>query len=216
VSLHDTPRAESAPLPHPLARTLALALANESQARLLLVGVGNGRNLPPFADAGIRVDAVEADPERARAASLRFAGTVGIRVACAAYAGPFPFSGGFAGALSTNALLHGAPADVGRTLAAIRACLRPGALCYATFGSTRDPRFGRGRRIDDATFAPESGSEANVPHAYFDERRLRDVLNGFTIDEAHEASAAGTAGAWAHAHGEAADIVHWFVKARLC
>jgi len=181
----------------------------------LLVGVGNGRNVAPFADTGIRVDAVEADTERARAASLRFAGTPGIRVARVPYAGPFPFSGGFAAALSTNALLHGAPADIARILAAIRSRLRPGGLCYATFGSTRDPRFGRGRRIDAATFAPESGAEVGVPHAYFDERRLRDVLGGFTIDEAREASAAATAGAWAHAPEEAAGIVHWFVKARL-
>lgn len=215
MSLHDTPRAESAPLPHPLARSLARALANDPQARLLLVGVGNGRNVAPFADTGIRVDAVEADTERARAASLRFAGTPGIRVARVPYAGPFPFSGGFAAALSTNALLHGAPADIARILAAIRSRLRPGGLCYATFGSTRDPRFGRGRRIDAATFAPESGAEVGVPHAYFDERRLRDVLGGFTIDEAREASAAATAGAWAHAPEEAAGIVHWFVKARL-
>jgi SAM-dependent methyltransferase len=182
---------------------------------MLLVGVGNGRNVPPFAEAGIRVDAIEADPERARAASLRFAASPGIRVARGTYAGPFPVSGGCAGALSTNALLHGAPADIARTLAAIRTCLRPGGLCYATFGSTRDPRFGRGRRVDDATFAPESGSEAGVPHAYFDERRLREVLDEFTVDEAYEASAAGTAGAWAHAPEEAAGIVHWFVKARL-
>ena len=60
-------------------------------------------------------------------------------------------------------------------LAAIRARLRPGAPLFATFGSTRDPRFGRGTRVDAATYAPDDGAESGVPHAFFDAERLRSM-----------------------------------------
>ena len=214
MSEHDTPRIEPAPSPHPLARALAAALAGDATARLLIVGIGNGRNVPVFTAARIHVDAVEEDAERARAAAERFAGVADVRVEHASHAGPYPWPGTYAGALSTNGLLHGTATDVARTLGAIRERLRPGTPCYATFGSERDPRFGAGRRIDDATWAPATGSEAGVPHAYFDRLRLERVLDGFAIDEAVEGSAAQTVGRWAHDADDAAGIVHWFVKAR--
>jgi SAM-dependent methyltransferase len=214
VSGNDTPAGESAPVPHPFADELAELLAVERGARVLLVGIGNGRNVAPFVRAGLRVDAVENDALRARDAALRFAAEPGVRVTRAGYAGPYPFASGFAGALCTSALLHGRPLEVGRALAAIRARLRPGAPLFATFGSTRDPRFGRGTRIDAATYAPDDGAESGVPHAFFDAEGLRAVLDGFALDAAHEGSAAQTAGRWAHEPEDAAALMHWFVKAR--
>jgi SAM-dependent methyltransferase len=214
VSGNDTPAGEPAPVPHPFALELAQLLAREPVARVLLVGIGNGRNVAPFIRAGLRVDAVESDPARARDAAIRFAAERGVRVARAGYAGPYPFSGGFAGALSTSALLHGTPVDVARALAAIRARLRPDAPFFATFGSTRDPRFGRGTRIDTLTYAPDDGPESGVPHAFLDAGRLRAVLDGFVLDAAYEGSAAATAGRWAHEPDDAAALIHWFVKAR--
>jgi hypothetical protein len=209
---NDTPRADSAPSPHPLAVELAEAIRGASDARLFLLGIGNGRNVPPFLEAGVAVDAIERDAERARSAASRFAG---VRVVRGEYAGPYPFTGAFAGALSTSALLHGTAGEVASAVAAVRACLRPGARFFATFGSTRDPRFGRGLRIDDATFAPAVGSEEEgVPHAYFDEARLRALFDGFAEIDARELDASETVGRWAHSADAAAGIVHWFVRAR--
>jgi hypothetical protein len=214
VSGNDTPAAKAAPVPHPFALELAPLLAAEPSARVLLVGIGNGRNLPPFIAAGLRVDAVESDAVRARDAAVRFAAESSVRITRAGYAGPYPFAGGFAGALCTSALLHGTPVEVARTLAAIRARLRPGAPLFATFGSTRDPRFGRGTRVDAATYAPDDGAESGVPHAFFDAERLRSILDGFALDSAYEGSAADTAGRWAHEPEDAAALIHWFVKAQ--
>ena len=211
---HVTPRAESAPLPHPLARELAAALCNESAPRVLLVGAGNGRNVPPFRALDIVVDVVEEDPVRARSVGDAFAADRGVRVGYAPHAGPYPFYDSCAGALSTSAMLHGSAASVARAIAAVRERLHPAGLFFSTFGSTRDPRFGCGLRVDDATFAPEAGSEAGVPHVYFDDARLRAVLEGFTILDASEASATETVGRWAHDARDAAAIVHWFVRAR--
>ncbi len=203
------------PSPHPLARALASAVVRGSTARVLVLGTGNGRNVTPFTQIGLNVDILEQDETRAREAAARYAAGGLVRVHASDYAGPYPIDGGFAGALSTSALLHGTANAVARSVAAVRSALRQGAPFFCTLGSTRDPRFGRDRRIDDQTFAPEIGSEAGVAHAYFDESQLRAVFSGFEIDELREGSAAETVGAWAHTSDEAATIVHWFVRARV-
>lgn len=203
------------PSPHPLARALASAVVRDSTARVLVLGTGNGRNVTPFTQNGVPVDILEQNETRAREAAARYTNEPLVRVHAGAYAGPYPFDGGFAGALSTSALLHGTASSVAQSVAAIRAALRFDAPFFCTFGSTRDPRFGNGRRIDDQTFAPDSGSEAGVAHAYFDESQLRAMLAGFHIDELTEGTAAETVGKWAHTDDEAATIVHWFVRARV-
>jgi hypothetical protein len=199
-------------VPHPLARDLAGCL--EADARVLLLGVGSGRNVPPLLAAGARVDVVEEDPERARAAVDRFAGDGRVRVVRARYAGPIPFAGGFAAALTTHALQHGSLGGVTGAVAAVRSRLAPGAPFFLTLGSKRDPRFASGRRIAPNVAAPLDGSEAGVAHVYLDEPEVRAVLAGFEIESANEASAAETAGRWAHPGAEADGLVHWFVRAR--
>ncbi len=203
------------PPPHPLARALANAVVRDSAARILVLGSGNGRNVTPFTQNGFPVDILEQDETRAREATTRYAAGGLVRVHASDYAGPYPFESGFAGALSTSALLHGTADAIARSVAAVRSALRKDAPFFCTLGSTRDPRFGRDRRIDAQTFAPETGSEAGVAHAYFDEPQLRAVFSGFEIDELREGSAAETVGAWAHTNDEAATIVHWFVRARV-
>ncbi|MGP6157237.1 MAG: class I SAM-dependent methyltransferase [Vulcanimicrobiaceae bacterium] len=200
---------------HPLAEALARELAAAAEpGRVLLVGIGSGRNVPPLAAAGAFVDVVEEDPARAVAAATRFASTPRVRVARARYAGPYPFSFGYDGALSTHALLHGNRPSVAAALAAVRNRLRTGAPLFATLGSSADPRCGTGRRIDAGVWAAFEGSEAGVPHLYLSEPDARELLAGFEICSLLEGSAEESAGRWAHDEDEAARLVHWFVKAR--
>jgi hypothetical protein len=188
----------------------ALAAGN----RVLLLGVGSGRHIPPLLGAGLSVDVVEEDPARAAGAVKRWAATPRVRIARARYAGgPVPFAFGFDGALATHALLHGDAARVAAALAAVGNRLRPGAPFNFTLGSTRDPRFERGKRIDAASWAPEDGDEAGVAHVYFDERGMRALLDSWDVIEVEEREAGATAGAWAHPSG-AGGLVHWFVRAR--
>jgi SAM-dependent methyltransferase len=215
VNPNLTPTGSEEPPAHPLAIELGLALAGRDPApRVLLLGIGSGRNVAPLVAAGASVDIVEADAERARVAAIRFAAGPRVRVTRGTYAGPYAFSGGFAGALSTHALLHGDIASIERAVAAIANRLAPGGALYATFGSTNDPRYAAGSPIEPFVTAPRDGSEVGVPHAYFDERRLRAVLEGFTIDTIVETSAAETAGRWAHDANESRTMLHWFVRAR--
>ncbi len=179
-----------------------------------MLGYGSGRNLPPLIARGIEVDIIESNAERAREATLRFVAESNVRIKHGSYAGPYPFSGTFDAALSTHALLHGTAREVELAVRTLAHHLVEHGVLFATFGSTRDPRFASGDRIDAYSRAPRDGSERGVVHAYFDERRLRTMLASFAIERCEEASASESAGRWAHDAAEAASLVHWFVRAK--
>lgn len=123
-----------------------------------------------------------------------------------------PVASAFDAALSTHALLHGTPTDVANALDAIAAALKPGAPLYATFGSQRDARFGRGTRVDARTFAPNDGDERGVAHCYFDEPVLRALLEThFSVESMEETSVDDVVGRWAHAQPPSGSV-HWFVR----
>ena len=154
---------------------------------MLEIGHGSGRNHRALGAAGFEVlhfGAEAAPPERAAAA------------------------------LSTHALLHGSPAEISAALAEIARELSVGAPLFATFGSQRDARFGEGRRLGPATFAPTDGDERGIAHSYFDEAALRGVLDEhFAIEELREVEVDEIVGAWAHASAPLRGAVHWFVVA---
>ena len=118
-------------------------------------------------------------------------------------------------ALSTHALLHGRACDVARLLADVNASLKNEAPFFATFGSQRDARFGKGIRLDECSYAPESGDEAGVPHCYFEETALRELLAPFvTVESLEQITVDEIAGTWAHAAAPLRGAVHWFLRAR--
>jgi hypothetical protein len=216
--VHDedvTPGAPTAPSPHPLAERLASRLAaSGALARVLIVGGGNGRNVPPLLAAGARIDLLEEDGPRARDLSARFAAEPRVRIVRGRYGGPIPFAGSFDAALSTHALLHGTRTSVGAAVAAVRNRLASGAPFALTLGSVADPRYGAGRQVDVDAYAPLDGSERGVVHAYFNEAGVRALLDGFALESLDERGAAESAGRWAHSDLEAERIVHWFAWAR--
>lgn len=159
-------------------------------ARVLEIGAGGGRNTAALESAGLTVFAI---------ADERVHG--------------FTVQPPFDAALSTHGLLHGARAEIAVLANAIGDALRRGAPLYATFGSTRDARYGKGARIDAGTFAQQDGDEAGVAHAYFDEASLRALLaSRFTIEAIEERGVDDVVGSWAHAH-ELRGAVHWYVRA---
>jgi hypothetical protein len=192
----------------------ALAASLPAGARVLVLGLGSGRHLPALRAAGLLVDAVESDPERAAAGVQRWAGEAGIRIARARYGGPLPFASSFDGALSTHALLHGQAGEVAAALGAVSNRLRPGAPFNFTLGSNEDPRCGRGTQLGPATWAAVDGTEAGVAHTYFDRVAARALLAGWEIESLEVRPAAQTAGRWGHTPAETEELIHWFVRAR--
>ncbi len=177
--------------PHPLVAALIVALPAGS--RVLLVGVGSGRHIPPLLEAGFRVDVLDEESLRTIVDGEQLAG-------------------GFDGALTTHALLHGTPGAIAAALGAIGERLRDGAPFHLTLGSTADPRFGAGARIEDGTWAANGGPESGVPHSYFDEAGARVLLADWDVLALEQHSAAETAGRWAHQPEELASMVHWFAR----
>ena len=116
------------------------------------------------------------------------------------------------GALSTHALLHGTSREVAALLREIGDRLSPGAPLFATFGSVRDSRFAAGRMVEPFVYAPEGGDEAGVAHTFFDDVRLRRLLEGWIVESAREVCVDEIAGTWAHSR-PLSGAVHWFVIA---
>jgi hypothetical protein len=183
--------------PHPLAAALIERLHPSRETRILEFASGSGRNTDALSAAGFEVVAIDEATARSDAP---FAG----------------IAGGFEAAISTHGLLHGTVTIVAVRLREIGERLNPGGLLYATFGSTRDARFGAGERIDDSTYAPLAGDERGVAHAYYDRRRLRTLLEeSFAIESLDERKVDDVAGRWAHLRRPLHGSVHWFVIARL-
>ncbi len=170
---------------HPLARELVARLPRG--ARILEIGHGSGRNHRALEAAGL--DVVHFDPEVASSPPAL-------------------------AAISTHALLHGAPDAISELVSRIALNLIPGAPFAATFGSTRDARYGAGIRIGPVTFAPSEGDERGVAHSYYDEAGLRKALDErFTIEKIREVEVDDIAGKWAHERAPLRGAVHWFVLA---
>jgi hypothetical protein len=185
---------------HPLAAALIERLRSRSHARVLEIGAGRGRNTEALKAAGFSVLSIADD--RIDDFAARNAGALIDAV------------GSFDGALSTHGFLHGGESTIAETIIHAADALRPGAPLYATFASVRDARYGNGIQLAPHTFAPESGDEQGVPHTYFDERALRELLQGFfAIESLREQNVDEIVGAWAH-RVRPQGHVHWIAHLR--
>ena len=187
--------------PHPLAIALIERLAHlggpGAIGPILDFATGSGRNSAALVRAGYGVAGIDdRTAERSGAGSAILEGA------------PFP------AAISTHGFLHGTAGDVARRVRLVAESLDLGAPLYATFGSTHDARFERGRRIDAATYAPLDGDERDVAHAYFSGETLAAMLSpAFEIESIEERGVDDVAGSWAHQQRPLERAVHWFVVA---
>lgn len=174
--------------PHPLAAALRQRLP--PGARVLELGSGRGRNAAALREAGLHVHAIS-DEQTLSFTALHER---------------------FDGALSTHGFLHGRAEQIVTLLGNVAASLEPGAPLYATFGSTRDARFGRGIEIGKNAYAAKTGPERGVPHAFFDRAALTKLLRPeFAIESLTEQDVDGVVDPAAHV--AASGMVHWFVRA---
>jgi hypothetical protein len=182
--------------PHPLAECLIERLHSRPKSWVLDFASGSGRNRDALRRAGFSVVAID---DRAAGSAAPFAGV----------------SQHFSAAISTHGLLHGTRSTIAARVRAICEHLDGGGLLYATFGSTSDSRFGRGRRLDASTYAPSEGDERGIPHAYFGRDELRELFESdWEIESLNEHRVDEVAGSWAHRERPLAGAVHWFAIGR--
>ncbi len=181
---------------HPLAERLIERLQSQRNIRILDFATGIGRNAEVLRRAGFTVVTLSDD---AAASDLPLADE----------------RARFGAVLSTHGLLHGPARSIGSRVRSISEHMEPGGWLFATFGSTRDARYGRGERIDESTFAPTDGDERGVAHAYFERRQLRALLEpSFELETLEEHGVDAIAGRWAHSKRPLEGAAHWFVVAR--
>ena len=186
--MNDHSPQESNLRPHPLAAALIERLRSSPHASVLEIGIGSGRNRAALLHSGFEVHSADEPPPSA--------------------------VNRFDAALSTHALLHGTHDRIAALVAAIAGDLKIDAPFYATFGSQRDARFGKGSRLAPKTYAPDTGDEAGVAHSYFDEEGLRELLNPyFIIESLEERRVDDIVGQWAHATRPEGSV-HFFLVAR--
>ena len=179
-----------------MAQRLVERLQSRPAARILDFATGSGRNAEALRRAGFAVVAIR--DEDAASESL-----------------PEDARGDFAAAISTHGFLHGSSVAVAARVRLVVDALERGGLLYATFGSTRDARFGAGERIDDSTFAPIDGDERGVPHAYYDRTRLYALLEPLLeVDSLEEHGVDEVAGSWAHRERPLTGAIHWLSVGR--
>jgi SAM-dependent methyltransferase len=171
-------------------------LHSRPESRILDFAAGSGRNAEALRRAGFAVVAIDDDA----AASEQALEELPNR---------------FDAVVSTHGLLHGSCETIASRVRRIAAHLEPGGLFYATFGSTRDARFGLGERIDDSTFAPLDGDERGVAHVYFDRQGVLALLDPhFEVESIEEHGVDDVAGSWAHRERALRGAAHWFAIAR--
>ncbi len=183
--------------PHPLALRLIKRLrdADLPRARVIDFAAGSGRNGSALRHAGF--DVLSVDDETAYGEAW-----------CT-------LDAEFDAVISTHGLLHGTVASIAKRLDALCKKLKSRGVLFGTFGSTRDARFGMGKRIDASTYSALDGDERGVPHAFFTQTELRELLLArYEVDSLEEHAADEVAGKWAHEQAPLQGAVHWFLEAR--
>jgi hypothetical protein len=183
--------------PHPLALRLIERLRDGAipHARVIDFAAGSGRNGSALRRAGFDVFVIDDETAYGDAWSVPDAG--------------------FDAVISTHGLLHGTVASIASRLDVLYQKLKAGGMLFATFGSTLDARFGMGKRIAPSTYCAVGGDERGIPHTFFTQAELRELLVGrYDVDSLEEQAAEKVAGTWAHERAPLEAAVHWFLEAR--
>jgi len=93
-----------------------------------------------------------------------------------------PFTGlNFNGAISWDALHHNTISNINKAVNNVYENLCVGGMFMVSLLSTKGGAFHIGKEIEKNTFVREEGSEAGVPHHYFDEQGIRDLFKKWKI-----------------------------------
>lgn len=159
--------------PEPLALEFVQVLP--PRARVLDLGSGAGRHLPPLVEAGMLPVAFDVSPQGLHLGRERI-GDEALTV-LGDFRNPLPFPDAvFHGVLSIKAVNHATPPEVATAFREALRVLRPGGCFYGTVISSLDARYGDGREVAPHTFVHDSPPEEGVPHHYFTEEALRGHL----------------------------------------
>lgn len=87
----------------------------------------------------------------------------------------------FHGAVSWDALHHNTIDNINKAVENVYESLCEGGMFMVSLLSTKGGAFHIGKEIEKNTFVREDGSEAGVPHHYFDEQGIRELFKKWKV-----------------------------------
>ncbi len=168
--------------PHEALPEIISLLKARSAKRVLDLGCGSGRHILPLARAGFSVCGFD---NSARGLLLARQDLLNEQLDAQLQLGdfryPLPYrDASFQAVLSVQVIHHAETTSIRKVVAEIERVLAPGGLLFLTVPKYRN-QASRFRQIEAGTFLPEDGPEKGVPHHYFEEGELRELLCGFQI-----------------------------------
>ncbi len=172
--------------PHEALSEIASLLKARSYRRVLDLGCGSGRHLVPLARAGFSVFGLDSSPHGlllTKEDLLKERLTAHLQLGD--FRDPLPYQdASFHSVLSIQVIHHAETKTIGKVVGEIERILTPGGLLFLTVPKHKNQATSF-RQIEERTFLPEDGPEKGVPHHYFDEPELRELLRGFEVSRLH-------------------------------
>ncbi|HTX43801.1 MAG TPA: class I SAM-dependent methyltransferase [Methanocella sp.] len=145
--------------------------------RLLIPGIGYGRNARVFVDAGLEVEGIEVSGAAVRMLRNDLPGVKCIEGSAL----EVPFGSERYDAIYCYNVLHFfRSSDRGAFIAKCLRALREDGLAYFTVLSEKESSFGKGREVEPGTFESKPGR----PVHYFTDDDIRTLFNDFIITDA--------------------------------
>jgi ubiquinone/menaquinone biosynthesis C-methylase UbiE len=180
------------------------ATGSASPGKVLDLGFGAGRHVLYLAREGFEVCGTDVSPRGLELTreSLRREGLQADLQLSDMTVVPYQ-DGYFDGVISTYVIHHNTLDNIRRCVSEIHRVLVPGGRAVLIVQSKRGYRYGRGKELELDTFILDSGADAGVPHHFFDEAGLRDLMAQFCILSITPRESLDNEG-FCHAHWEAA------------
>jgi SAM-dependent methyltransferase len=168
--------------PHRSVIDLLPRLRNENRARVLDLGSGTGRHTVHLSREGFLTVGVDPAPRGLRRAArwLR-SESLPVRVLRGQMSYLPLKDNSFDCVVSVYVMHHATLSRIRRAFAEVERVLVPGGILLTLIQSAGDWKEGLGMRMEANTFLPDSGDEEGIPHHFFSETEIRELLNEFEI-----------------------------------